>query len=139
MFFAPWFVNKIGPKNALLYCGMIMSLRIIGSAWAIGPVSSSLIKLLHGFESSVLLVAALKYIAANFNPFLSATVYLIGFQFAKSFSSIFLSTGIGHMYQSMGFTSSYVVLGSIALCFTLLSFVTLDKTRFFAPQPAVAH
>jgi OHS family lactose permease-like MFS transporter len=129
MFFAPWFVNKIGPKNALLYCGMIMSLRIIGSAWAIGPVSISLIKLLHGFESSVLLVAALKYITANFNPLLSATVYLIGFQFSKSFSSIFLSTGIGHMYQSMGFTNSYILLGSIALCFTLISFITLDKAH----------
>lgn len=139
MFFAPWFVNKIGPKNALLYCGMIMSLRIIGSAWAIGPVSISLIKLLHGFESSVLLVAALKYISANFNPLLSATVYLIGFQFAKSFSSIFLSTGIGHMYQSMGFTSSYVVLGSIALCFTLISFITLDNARFFTPHSATTH
>lgn len=111
MFFAPWFVNKIGPKNALL----------------------------HGFESSVLLVAALKYITANFNPLLSATVYLIGFQFSKSFSSIFLSTGIGHMYQSIGFTSSYIVLGGIALCFTLISFITLDKARAFAPQPAPAH
>ncbi|WP_437886825.1 oligosaccharide MFS transporter [Phytobacter sp. V91] len=140
MFFAPWFVNKIGPKNALLYCGLIMSLRIIGSAWAVGPVSISLIKLLHGFESSVLLVAALKYITANFNPLLSATVYLIGFQFSKSFSSIFLSTGIGHMYQNMGFTSSYIVLGSIALCFTLLSFITLDKARVFIAQPvAAAH
>lgn len=138
MFFAPWFVNKIGPKNALLYCGMIMSLRIIGSAWAIGPVSISLIKLLHGFESSVLLVAALKYITANFNPLLSATVYLIGFQFSKSFSSIFLSTGIGHMYQSMGFTNSYILLGSIALCFTLISFITLDKSRIFLAQASVA-
>ncbi|MBS3048947.1 oligosaccharide MFS transporter [Enterobacter mori] len=138
MFFAPWFVNKIGPKNALLYCGLIMSLRIIGSAWAIGPISISLIKLLHGFESSVLLVAALKYITANFNPLLSATVYLIGFQFSKSFSSIFLSTGIGHMYQSMGFTNSYVVLGCIALCFTLISFITLDKSRTFLTQDPVA-
>ena len=138
MFFAPWFVNKIGPKNALLYCGLIMSLRIIGSAWAIGPVSISLIKLLHGFESSVLLVAALKYISANFNPFLSATVYLIGFQFSKSFSSIFLSTGIGHMYQQYGFQDSYIVLGSIALCFTLLSMVTLDRSRVFVTQPLLA-
>ncbi|HCI5933935.1 TPA: oligosaccharide MFS transporter [Klebsiella quasipneumoniae subsp. quasipneumoniae] len=139
MFFAPWFVNKIGPKNSLLYCGLIMSLRIIGSAWAIGPISISLIKLLHGFESSVLLVAALKYITANFNPLLSATVYLIGFQFSKSFSSIFLSTGIGHMYQRMGFTSSYIVLGSIALCFTLISFITLDKARVFSSQPVPAN
>ncbi|EOZ7827965.1 MFS transporter, partial [Klebsiella michiganensis] len=53
--------------------------------------------------------------------------------------SIFLSTGIGHMYQSMGFTSSYIVLGGIALCFTLISFITLDKARAFAPQPAPAH
>lgn len=138
MFFAPWFVNKIGPKNALLYCGLIMSLRIIGSAWAIGPVSISLIKLLHGFESSVLLVAALKYISANFNPFLSATVYLIGFQFSKSFSSIFLSTGIGHMYQQYGFQDSYIVLGSIALCFTLLSMVTLERSRVFVTQALLA-
>lgn len=136
MFFAPWFVNKIGPKNALLYCGLIMSLRIIGSAWAIGPVSISLIKLLHGFESSVLLVAALKYISANFNPLLSATVYLIGFQFSKSFSSIFLSTGIGHMYQKLGFADSYLVLGCIALLFTLASFITLDRARTFHAAPA---
>lgn len=138
MFFAPWFVNKIGPKNALIYCGMIMSFRIIGSAWAIGPVSISLIKLLHGFESSVLLVAALKYITANFNPLLSATVYLIGFQFSKSFSSIFLSTGIGHMYQRYGFQDSYILLGGIALFFTLMSVVTLDKARAFISEPVLA-
>lgn len=35
------------------------------------------------------------------------------------------------MYQSMGFTSSYIVLGGIALCFTLISFITLDKARVF--------
>ncbi|WP_432413612.1 oligosaccharide MFS transporter [Pantoea allii] len=139
MFFAPWFVNKIGPKNALLYCGLIMSLRIIGSAWAMGPLSISLIKLLHGFESSILLVAALKYIIANFNPMLSATVYLIGFQFSKSFSSIFLSTGIGHMYQTMGFTSSYIALGGIALFFTLVSFFTLDRMRVFIQPSVPAH
>ncbi|MDP1304116.1 MFS transporter, partial [Klebsiella pneumoniae] len=68
-----------------------------------------------------------------------ATVYLIGFQFSKSFSSIFLSTGIGHMYQSMGFTSSYIVLGGIALCFTLISFITLDKARVFSSQPVPAN
>jgi OHS family lactose permease-like MFS transporter len=138
MFFAPKFVNKIGPKNALLYCGLIMSVRIIGSAWAVGPVSISAIKMLHGFESSVLLVAGLKYINANFNPLLSATVYLIGFQFSKSFSSIFLSSAIGHMYQHIGFSHSYVVLGGIALVFTLISFITLDSSRLFLPRTALA-
>lgn len=134
MFFSPWFVNKIGPKYALIYCGMIMSIRIIGSAYATGPITISLIKMMHGFESSILLVAALKYISSNFSSLLSATVYLIGFQFSKSFSSIFLSTGIGRMYESYGFEQSYIVLGSIALCFTLISVVSLDKSRVFLPQ-----
>ncbi|EIC82536.1 oligosaccharide MFS transporter [Serratia sp. M24T3] len=137
MFFSPWFVNKIGPKNALIYCGLIMSLRIIGSAYAVGPVSISAVKMLHGFESSVFLVAGLKYIAKNFNPWLSATVYLIGFQFSKRFSEIFLSSAIGHMYKNFGFADSYLVLGFIAFSFTLISYFTLDKTRVFIPQKTI--
>ncbi|QII36477.1 oligosaccharide MFS transporter [Rouxiella badensis] len=139
MFFSPWFVNKIGPKNALIYCGLIMSLRIIGSAYAVGPVSISAIKMLHGFESSVFLVAGLKYIAKNFNPWLSATVYLIGFQFSKRFSEIFLSSAIGHMYKNFGFADSYLVLGLIALSFTLISYFTLDKARAFIPQKTITE
>ncbi len=139
MFFSPWFVNKIGPKNALIYCGLIMSLRIIGSAYAVGPVSISAIKMLHGFESSVFLVAGLKYIAKNFNPWLSATVYLIGFQFSKRFSEIFLSSAIGHMYKNFGFADSYLVLGLIAFSFTLISYFTLDKARAFIPQKTITE
>ncbi|QOI56482.1 oligosaccharide MFS transporter [Rouxiella badensis] len=139
MFFSPWFVNKIGPKNALIYCGLIMSLRIIGSAYAVGPVSISAVKMLHGFESSVFLVAGLKYIAKNFNPWLSATVYLIGFQFSKRFSEIFLSSAIGHMYKNFGFADSYLVLGLIALSFTLISYFTLDKARAFIPQKTITE
>lgn len=139
MFFSPWFVNKIGPKNALIYCGLIMSFRIIGSAYAIGPISISAVKMLHGFESSVFLVAGLKYISKNFNPWLSATVYLIGFQFSKRFSEIFLSSAIGHMYKSFGFSDSYLVLGLIALSFTFISYFTLDNARIFIQQKTVTE
>ncbi|AVF34784.1 oligosaccharide MFS transporter [Rahnella sikkimica] len=138
MFFAPWFVNKIGPKNALLYCGMIMSIRIIGSAYATGPVSISAIKMLHGFESSVFLVAGLKYISANFPAYISATVYLIGFQFSKQFSAIFLSGTVGHMYNTLDFRDTYIILGLIALGFTLLSFFTLSPVRQRLTQDAVS-
>jgi len=129
MFFAPWFVNKIGPKKALLYCGVIMSVRIIGSAFAVGPISISAVKMLHGFESSVFLVGGLKYISANFNSYISATVYLVGFQFSKRFSEIMLSSAVGAMYTSMGFKETYVILGLIALGFTLVSCVTLSSAH----------
>lgn len=136
MFFAPAIVNRIGPKNALLYCGFIMAFRIIGSAMATGPILISTMKLLHGFESSILIIATLKYISANFDWRLSATVYLIGFQFAKQFSQIFMSTAIGNMYDVMGFKESYTILGAIALCFTVISVFTLSGNRVLQPAPA---
>ncbi len=40
------------------------------------------------------------------------------------------------MYQKLGFTDSYMVLGSIALLFTLASFITLDNARSFNAVPA---
>lgn len=135
MFFAPAIVNRIGPKNALLYCGFIMTFRIIGSAMATGPIMISTMKLLHGFESSILIIATLKYISANFDWRLSATVYLIGFQFAKQFSQIFMSTAIGSMYDDMGFQQSYTILGIIALCFTVISVFTLSRNRVQQPVP----
>lgn len=136
MFFAPAIVNRIGPKNALLYCGFIMTFRIIGSAMATGPVLISTMKLLHGFESSILIIATLKYISANFDWKLSATVYLIGFQFAKQFSQIFMSTTIGGMYDVLGFKESYTILGLVALIFTVISVFTLSHKRVQPLIPA---
>ncbi len=64
---APFFIRKIGAKNALLYAGCIMSIRILGSSFADGPIAISLLKLMHALEVPVLLVAVFKYINENFD------------------------------------------------------------------------
>ncbi|GKU82170.1 MFS transporter [Niallia sp. NCCP-28] len=132
MILAPFIINKIGAKNALLYAGFIMSFRILGSGFADGPVAISLLKLMHALEVPILLVAVFKYISANFDMRLSATIYLIGFQFSKQVGSIFLSTIAGNMYDTVGFQSAYLLLGSIALVFTIISIFTLTGNRKLA-------
>ena len=115
-----------------------MSLRVIGSAWAIGPVSISLIKLLHGFESSVPLVAALKYITANFNPLLSATVYLIGFH--RKALALFFSRPVSAICTRAWALPVAISYSAVSpLCFTPISFITLDKARVFSSQPVPAN
>lgn len=107
-----------------------MSFRILGSGIADGPIFISLLKLMHAIEVPILLVAVFKFISANFDMRLSATIYLIGFQFSKQVGSIFLSTIAGNMYDTVGFKSAYLLLGSIALIFTILSMFTLpNKTE----------
>ncbi|VCW78279.1 Lactose permease [Klebsiella pneumoniae] len=123
MFCAPAIVNRIGAKNALLTAGMIMSVRILGSSFASSAVEVVILKMLHMFEIPFLLVGTFKYISSAFNPRLSATLFLIGFNLSKQLSGVVLSA-VGRMYDTVGFHQAYLILGCITLSFTL-SFVTL--------------
>lgn len=129
MFCSPWIINRIGAKNTLLIAGLIMSIRITGSAFASTATEVVMLKMLHAFEVPFLLVGAFKYITTVFNPCLSATIYLIGFQFSKQLAAIFLSAFAGNMYDRIGFHDTYLILGSIAFGATLISAFTLSGPR----------
>lgn len=126
MFFAPFIINRIGAKNALLVAGVIMSTRIIGSSFATTSVEVVILKTLHMFELPFLLVGTFKYISSVFDPRLSATLFLIGFNLSKQLSGVVLSTWAGSMYDAVGFSQAYLVLGLITMSFTVISFFTLS-------------
>ncbi|EJS93229.1 Hypothetical protein Y17_3576 [Pectobacterium wasabiae CFBP 3304] len=126
MFFAPLIVKRIGGKNARLIAGTIMSVRIIGSAFASSVLEVIVLKTLHMFEVPFLIVGCFKYITTVFEVRFSATIYLVCFCFFKQISIIFMSILAGNMYDSIGFHGTYLVLGSIALSFTVISLFTLS-------------
>ncbi|WP_075181746.1 MFS transporter [Pantoea sp. 1.19] len=125
MFCSPWIINRIGAKNTLLIAGFIMATRIVGSAFATTAAEVIALKMLHALEVPFLLVGAFKYITGVFDTRLSATIYLIGFQFAKQLAAIFLSTLAGNLYDRIGFQDTYLLLGMIVLTVTLISALTL--------------
>ncbi len=88
LFLAPFIVNKVGIKRSLVLAGSIMAFRIIGSAMVTGGFGISFMKMLHAVELPILLIAVFKYIAANFDVRLSATVYLIGFKVSSEIGVI---------------------------------------------------
>ncbi|ATA25138.1 galactoside permease [Brenneria goodwinii] len=126
MFFAPLIVNRIGGKNALLLAGAIMSIRIIGSSFASSYVEVIILKTLHMFEVPFLIVGCFKYITTQFEVRFSATIYLVCFCFFKQLAMMFMSVFAGYMYDGIGFHGAYLVLGLVALGFTLLSAFTLS-------------
>ncbi len=138
MFFAPFIINRIGAKNALLVAGVIMSTRIIGSSFASSGVQVVLLKMLHMFELPFLLVGTFKYISSVFDPRLTATLFLIGFNLSKQLSGVVLSTWVGAMYDSVGFSQAYLVLGLITAGFTLVSCFTLTGSSSARLVPAKA-
>lgn len=131
MFCSPWIINRIGAKNTLLIAGTIMAIRMLGSSLATSAIEVVALKMLHALEVPFLLVGTFKYITGVFDVRLSATIYLVGFQFSKQIAAIFLSAFAGNMYDRIGFQETYMILGGIALSVTLISAFTLSGQTFF--------
>ena len=127
MFAAPFIVNKLGAKKALLFAGFVMSIRIIGSGLAVEPIGISCMKLLHALELPIMLIAVFKYLAQHFDNRLSSTLYLVGFQFSSAIAAAFLSPIIGQLYDSIGFSKVYFIIGGVVLLFNIISMFTLSN------------
>ncbi|GAA1386109.1 MFS transporter [Peribacillus frigoritolerans] len=129
MFLAPFIVNKFGVKNSLILAGFLMAFRIIGSGIVVGPIGISSMKLIHALELPIMLIAIFKYLAANFDTRLSSVLYLVGFQFASQVGASILSPLAGGLYDSVGFRNTYLIMGIMVFCFTIISIFTLKGSK----------
>ncbi|MFB8831210.1 oligosaccharide MFS transporter [Azotobacter sp. CWF10] len=93
MFCIPWVLTRIGGKNALIVAGIVMSMRILGSAFASSPTEVVALKMLHALEVPLIFVGMFKYIEDVFDTRLSATIYMMGFIFAKGIGVSLISPG----------------------------------------------
>jgi OHS family lactose permease-like MFS transporter len=70
-----------------------------------------------------------KYITTQFDQRLSATLYLVGFQFITSICATVLSPLVGRGYDQLGFADTYMILAGLVLALTLISaFLLKDST-----------
>ena len=95
--------------------------------------------MMHALEKPLILVSVFKFIAANFDHKLSSTVYLLVL-FVASIATAIYSPLAGYLYDTIGFANTYLILGSVAGLFTLISIFTLQdkrepKTGATPPQP----
>lgn len=128
-FIAPFVVNKIGAKNGLLVASTIMFVRIglsglVDSAWAI-----SCVKLLHAPEVPMVMISVFKYLTTRFNPALSSTLYLVAFVMVCQIMSAALAPVAGYMYDTMGFSSTYLCMSAFVICTTVISLFSLKNNE----------
>lgn len=132
MFLSPFLVNRIGAKNGLLLSGTIMAARIFGSGLADGAIMISAMKLLHAVELPILLISIFKYIATRFDQRLSATLYLVGFQFITQLCASVLSPIAGYGYDHIGFADTYLIMGAMVASFVVISVFLLKGEKQIA-------
>lgn len=125
----PLFVNYIGAKKGLLIVGLLVGARLIISGICDSHLLISVLKPLYGLEICLLLVSVFKYIAEHFDKRVNATMYLLGYQAMLYVGNVVVSSPAGLMYDRIGFEQTYIIMGSIALFFTLVSAFTLSACQ----------
>lgn len=127
MFPMPWLINKIGSRNGLIAYGVILCIRIVGSALSPSVAWVVILRLLAGFEMPLVLTSIMKYIAGAFDIRVYATVYALASNFAKQISVFIFSTVAGNLYDSIGFQHTYFILGAIVAVATIIAAIFLTK------------
>jgi len=125
----PFLVNYFGAKKGLLMVGAVVGIRLIASGLTNDPLLISIIKPFYGLEISLLLISVFKYIAEHFSKRVNATMYLLGYQAMIYVGSIVIAPPAGYLYQRIGFVHTYLIMGGIALFFTLVSAFTLSACQ----------
>lgn len=132
----PAFVNYVGAKKGLLIVGLVVGARLIISGMCDSHLLISVLKPLYGLEICLLLVSIFKYIAEHFDKRVNATMYLLGYQAMLYVGNVVVSAPAGQLYDKIGFEKTYIIMGCIALAFTLISSLTLSACRSNRDRPA---
>ncbi len=134
----PLLVNRFGAKAGLIICGCVVGARLIACGLTEDPLVISIIKPLYGLEISLLLISVFKYIAAHFDKKVNATMYLMGYQAMIYVGSVVVAPPAGYLYDRIGFEHTYLLMGTCALLFTLISAFTLAGERRAPARQAVS-
>ena len=129
MIIAPYFINKLGAKKSLLVAALVMICRIGLSASLDNVYLISLVKLFHAIEIPLFILAMFKYIVANFDARLSATLYLVGFNISSNLGVIVLSKPVGKLFDNHGYSTNYYILDSIVLIISSIAIYTLSDNK----------
>lgn len=123
----PILMRKIGVHNTLL-CGVaVMFIRIGGCAILQGPVAISLIKLLHAPEVPLCILPVFRYFTLHFNPALSATLYMIGFNITSQLGVVVLSPGLGALRDSIGYQPTFLIIAAVVGLALIYGWFALER------------
>lgn len=123
----PIIMRKIGVRNTLL-CGFaVMTLRILGCAVFADPIVISFVKMFHALEVPLCILPVMRYFTLHFNPAMSATLYMVGFQIASQLGNVVLSPVLGALNDSQGYRFTFFVISAVVACSAVFAFFTLKK------------
>ncbi|WP_454051763.1 oligosaccharide MFS transporter [Cellulomonas sp. Marseille-Q8402] len=134
---APFIVNRIGARKGLMVFAAVLLVRVLGSAFFTHEWLLIAWRLLAAIEMPFLLVSVMKYLTRMFDVRISATAYMLGFNFAKQIGIAIFASVFGAAYSGIGFQASYVVMAVVIVVVTAVAWLLMadDRTRVAPGEP----
>lgn len=128
MALAPIIMEKIGVRNSLLLGGFVMFARI-GLVLLMGNniYLLSADRMIHALQMPFTVLPTMRYFALHYNTKMSATLYLVGFQFASQGGQIIFSTPLGYLLDSTGSTTTFMVMTAITFIAFVYGLIIIKK------------
>lgn len=123
----PLLMRRVGVRSALLLGVAIMFVRILGCALVDDPLLVSAIKMLHAIETPLFILPVFRYFTLHFNPALSATLYMVGFQVSSQIGNVLLSTPLGMLHDQVGYRQTFITISLVVLLAGVYGFFALKK------------
>ncbi|MDO4908864.1 MAG: MFS transporter [Corynebacterium sp.] len=123
----PLIMARLGVRKTLLLGITVMFLRIGGCALVDGPVLVSAVKMLHALEVPLAILPIMRYFTLHFDPKLSATLYMVGFQIAAQVGNIVFSTPLGMLRDHIGYRPTFYVIAVCVLAAGIFGSLILKK------------
>lgn len=123
----PSVMKKIGEKKALLLAIGIMFFRIIVCAFIRNPMIVAFTRMMLAVEVPLFSLPLFRYFSAHFNPKLSASLYMIGFQVSSQVGQFLLSKPLGTILDQIGYTKTYFIIAMIVLIAGLFELFAFKK------------
>lgn len=123
----PIIMHKIGVKNTLMLGAGVMFIRILGCAVFTDPVAVSFVKMLHAPEVALCILPIFRYFTLHFNPALSATLYMVGFNIAAQIGNVILSPILGSVRDAIGYQPTFFIIAGVVFIAFLYGVFLLKK------------
>lgn len=129
MVIMPWIINKIGSKNGLFLYGLVLFVRVVGTAFTDEIWLLSFFKILAAIEMPLMLISIMKYIVSIFDIRLSATIYMLAFNVAKQLGVAFFSVVMGKLYVEIGFQNTYLIMSVTIIILVCIGTVLMKSDK----------
>jgi OHS family lactose permease-like MFS transporter len=126
---APFIVNRIGARKGLMVFAAVLLVRVLGSAFFTHEWLLIAWRLLAAIEMPFLLVSVMKYLTRMFDVRISATAYMLGFNFAKQIGVAIFASAFGFAYEGIGFAKAYVVMAVVIVVVTVVARMLMADDR----------